>query len=530
VDDGILPARLRSRGGGLGKVAKNRHRAGRTPPGDCPQLHGREVLSLVDDGVAVGAADPVEQRVGLVDQHELGERPRLVVEPARPGAAQQERLLSGVEDPRGRLGERPLVREHPLHQHGRRERRPDLRDRRVQRRVRPHLGVEGGAGRGVLPAGVGVAEPRQPPHARPEGVATHRKGDIPGGDLLHRFPQSGHGDAQRSPSGAHRQVLGRHAEVVAGGSRQHRGHADVTLEARHGGLVLPRHPTPHEALHGGLARGRLAERWQHLGDVPEEQRVRSDHEHTLPVELVAVLEEQEGGAVKTHSRLAGARPALHHEARVDGGPDHHVLLRGDGGDDVAHLARARALQLRQQRVRDAPVVGGVHAVGVVEHLVEEVIDLPGGHHEAPPAHQVHGVGRGGPVERRRHRRPPVHHHGVAPLVLDVTATHVPGVPVLGVEAPEAEPVDLGVERPQPGVEVGLGDGGVDGPGGGLGERRRLLRARPHPGEVGVGPVEVGLLEGKVGVMGHGAAPGTRACTPVRCGRGCRGRGRYCTPR
>ena len=40
-----------------------------------------------------------------------------------------------------------------------------------------------------------------------------------------------------------------------------------------------------EPLDGGLPRGRLAERRQHLGDVAQEQRVRADHEHPLAVEL-----------------------------------------------------------------------------------------------------------------------------------------------------------------------------------------------------------------------------------------------------
>ena len=75
--------------------------------------------------------------------------------------------------------------------------------------------------------------------------------------------------------------------------------------------------------------------------------------------------------------LPGARAALHDEARVEGRTDDDVLLAGDGGDDVAHLAGALPLQLGQQRVGDAAVVGRVDAVGVVEHLVEEVVDPAG---------------------------------------------------------------------------------------------------------------------------------------------------------
>ena len=100
-----------------------------------------------------------------------------------------------------------------------------------------------------------------------------------------------------------------------------------------------------------------------------------DDEHPLAVELLPVLEEQEGGPVEPDGRLAGARAALHHEAGVERRADHDVLLRRDGGDDVAHLAGARPLELGEQRIGDPAVVGGVDAVGVVEHLVEEVVDV-----------------------------------------------------------------------------------------------------------------------------------------------------------
>ena len=56
---------------------------------------------------------------------------------------------------------------------------------------------------------------------------------------------------------------------------------------------------------------------------------------------------------------------------------------------------------------------GVHAVGIVEHLVEQVVDGAAGHHEPAPADELHGVARRGPVERRRHRCAPVDHDRIA---------------------------------------------------------------------------------------------------------------------
>ena len=91
VHDGVVPARLGAGRGGLGEVAEHGHRPGRAAAGDGPQLHGREVLRLVHDRVAVGAADAVEERLGLVDQHQLGQRPRLVVEALGARRPQEER-------------------------------------------------------------------------------------------------------------------------------------------------------------------------------------------------------------------------------------------------------------------------------------------------------------------------------------------------------------------------------------------------------------------------------------------------------
>ena len=180
----------------------------------------------------------------------------------------------------------------------------------------------------------------------------------------------------------------------------------------------------------------------------------------------------------------------------------------------AHLAGARPLQLGQQRIGDAAVVGGVHAVGVVEDLVEEVVDVPLGHHEAAATGQLHRVGRRRPVEGRGHRGPPVDHHGIAVLVFDVAPADVPGLTGLGVEAAEAQAVDVGVEAAQPPLEVRLGDRGVDRPGGGLGDRGRRSGAGSHAGEVLVGPVEVVLLGGEVGMLGHGWLRWTRGDTPA----------------
>ena len=54
VGQHLAPVVRRERPGGLGDVADDRHRAVERAAGHHPQLHGREVLHLVDDDVAVG--------------------------------------------------------------------------------------------------------------------------------------------------------------------------------------------------------------------------------------------------------------------------------------------------------------------------------------------------------------------------------------------------------------------------------------------------------------------------------------------
>jgi hypothetical protein len=214
-----------------------------------------------------------------------------------------------------------------------------------------------------------------------------------------------------------------------------------------------------------------------------------------------MLVEQERRAVQTHGGLAGAGPALHDEAGGERRADHLVLLRGDRGDDVPHLPGPLALQLGQERIGDAAVVGGVDAVGVIEHLVHQVVEAAAGHHESPPPAQSERVDRRRAVERHGHLGSPVDHHRVAAVVLDVTAAHVPAGPVLAVEPAEAQPGHLHVEGAEAVRQVLLRDRGVHRLGGTLGDRGRARRPVPHGGEAAVGLVEIRLLGVDVG-MGH----------------------------
>ena len=147
------------------------------------------------------------------------------------------------------------------------------------------------------------------------------------------------------------------------------------------------------------------------------------------------------------------------------------------------------------------MVGSVDAVGIVEHLVEQVVEAAAGHHESPPAPQSERVDRRRTVERHGHVGSPVDHHRVAAVVLDVAAADVPAVPGLAVEPAEAQPGHVDVEGAEAVRQVLLRDRGVHRLGGTLGDRGRARRPVPHGGEAAVGLVEVRLLGVDVG-MGH----------------------------
>ena len=176
-----------------------------------------------------------------------------------------------------------------------------------------------------------------------------------------------------APGSAHdaRRLVGAQTDV-AGAERQHEvvpqrtltiadrlvdqvGHPGVALEPCCGGRIVAV-GTGAEEVHVGdevgehdLGDAGLAERREHLLDVPEEHPVRSDDEHALILEREPVGVQQVRGAVECDHGLAGARPALHHEHTGLRRPDDLVLFALDGGDDVAERPRAATFERRQQR-------------------------------------------------------------------------------------------------------------------------------------------------------------------------------------
>ena len=208
-----------------------------------------------------------------------------------------------------------------------------------------------------------------------------------------------------------------------------------------------------------------------------------------------MLEQEVGGPVEPDRGLARARPALHHEAGVERGPDDVVLLGLDRGDDLAHRPGAGGTHLGEHRVGDP--ARHRRALGIVEVLVvvPDEVALP---EAVPPAQgQVERVGHGGSVERRRHARPPVDHDRQVVAVVDVALADAEHLAPGGVDAPEeiggVGRLEVGEGPPQDGLHVLAGDFV-----GGELAREHLPVAVDHRHAAGASELEPIALVGEVG--------------------------------
>ena len=123
-----------------------------------------------------------------------------------------------------------------------------------------------------------------------------------------------------------------------------------------GSTAAHRHPRG-ELGDRGLLDVDLAEGGQHLLDVAQEGPVRADDEDAGAGQLAGVRVEQVGRAVQADGGLAGAGRALHADRLGQRRPHDVVLVGLDGGDDVAHRAAARSLDLLAEVVALVVVPG-----------------------------------------------------------------------------------------------------------------------------------------------------------------------------
>ncbi len=102
----VVPRGITPRSGGLCQVAENGQRPARCPTSHHSELHGAEILGLVNHDVPVGARSPVDEILGLVEQGEVIDRPRLRPHPLALGA--QETAPLGLGHHPVRYGAQPV--------------------------------------------------------------------------------------------------------------------------------------------------------------------------------------------------------------------------------------------------------------------------------------------------------------------------------------------------------------------------------------------------------------------------------------
>ena len=117
--------------------------------------------------------------------------------------------------------------------------------------------------------------------------------------------------------------------------------------------------------------------------------------------------QQVGRPVQPDGRLPGARAALHADRLRERGPDDLVLVRLDGGHDVAHGAGAGPFDLRLHQARQP-----LDALPPAEQLVLDRRDLSAVETESSAPAQSKRIAPRGQVEAPGRVGPPVHDHRV----------------------------------------------------------------------------------------------------------------------
>ncbi|BDZ50131.1 hypothetical protein GCM10025867_23720 [Frondihabitans sucicola] len=221
--------------------------------------------------------------------------------------------------------------------------------------------------------------------------------------------------------------LGRHDLAGAHGASQEVGHPSGPLERRDVGSVVDRRlDTRIQPAQAGQDHPRLAERRQHLLDVPQEGARRPDDEDTGAAEALAVRVEQVGGAVQSDGGLARARAALHHQDAVELGADDPVLLGLDRGDDVGHAAGALSGERRHQSALALKLSVAPVEQRRVEHLVFDAGDGASVERQMTSRAGPHRGRGGGLVERAGSGNPPVEQDR---MVVGIAQTDAPDVAV-----------------------------------------------------------------------------------------------------
>ena len=134
--------------------------------------------------------------------------------------------------------------------------------------------------------------------------------------------------------------------------------------------------------------------------------------------------EQVRDAVEGDCRLAGAGAALHHHEALIGRTNDAVLLRLDGGNDVAHAAVAGLAEGVHEGSLALEFQSG--RAGGVQQLVFKASDASVTGGDVAATHDAVRLGGGGLVEGACGGCAPVNEQGSAVLVGQGETTHVAG--------------------------------------------------------------------------------------------------------
>ena len=532
---------MRPRPGRLGDVTDDGHRAVQRPAVQDPQLHRGQVLGLVDHDVTVGAHRVrvlvlrpwaqqferfVEQRDVVVGEHDVGR--------VGPALTHQQTTLAVVEVPRGRRTQQAPRAEQVVEQLGGGQDRPHALERLSHHRFPSHP-LAHHLGTLLIARRVGERLEEQLLDVTAPGVV----GADPATDLVDDLGRGLRGQRQALQPVGHPQRLAQRVLAIAHGPADHPDHAGVTLDVGHLGGVGAADPDVWDQIgqHGDLHAG-FAERRKDLFDVGQEQPVRSDHQHPLPLEREAVGVQQVGRPVQRHHGLARARATLDHQDSGQLRTDDAVLFGLDGPDDVGQPSRPGLLERRDQRSVTLHLSLVERLGRGTEQLVVHAQQPRAPAGEVAAATQPHRIHAGRPVEGLGERRTPVHHHRIAVLVGDRDAPDVVrlvgsrsrrclvvAVDIgIGVDATEDQRAVADVELPEPDshpvpdhvalvavlerAALAVDDLVAHGRDDPLGPLQRL-----------VGVIDVRLLGIELGMVGHSRSQGGKGgSTSVATGR------------
>ena len=395
----------------LGDVAEHRRRAGGAPPPDRPQLHRREVLRLVEHDVARGSGCARGGRRSSSSSTSVGGRP--------PGAATATAAATSTaagaarpssSSPSAAAAERGGVGEQ-LEQHRRGGRAPARPSPAYRRTAADRATASCTRSSGESPAAPSrsstACASRCGSICRAGVVADAARAQLVQDLAAPRTPAR----ATCAPRAARPGPRSPRRTCDHTARSQHGGQPRVALE--HSGLARCRRrgraPPATQLLDGRVADLDLAERRQHRADVVEEGAVRADDEDAGRGQPVAERVEQPRRAVQPDRGLAGARRALDADRRRRVGPDDHVLLGLDGGDDVAHRPDAGAFDLAGEDVAGA----GHLASGAARCSSSYAVSRPRSTPNRRRRPHAHRGGPRGPVERAGQLGPPVDDDRVA---------------------------------------------------------------------------------------------------------------------